>query len=429
MAIEYILLLERNPSPPVEFLAFLEQSAPDSTETDLVEALSFDNGCELIEAHSFENQAEIFIDYVDAAGSLALLQEQSVPDSTETDLSDGVQGMHSNDLSIALLGSLTLPPLPPTGLTAFPCDDAVILDWDDTPGATSYKVYRSLVSGSGYVIVASGVITSDYVDTTALNGIQYFYVVTAVGTSESFFSNEAAVIPNPPVPNAPTGLGAIPGLFQISLSWSPPPVTNPGYGYGYGTMYGGGCSNPADTYNLKRSLVSGGPYVTIQTGLIPTSFVDIGLTPGTPYYYVVSGVNDGGEGPDSAEASAVPLGPTVLPYPDPRTPFKVFAMYNFATEEITIEALLAAFPHKVHADVDAPAGITDLNGVIGQIPKPRVVFVFSMNDKPFDINPGGGFAGMFATVYFVALQQIGPAGLQVNCPAPSDLRIIVAGDP
>lgn len=116
-------------------------------------------------------------------------------------------------------------------------------------------------------------------------------------------------------------------------------------------------------------------------------------------------------------------------YTDPRTPFKVFAMYNFATEEITIEALLAAFPHKVHADVDAPVGITNLNGVIGQVPKPRVVFVFSMNDKPFDIDPGGGFCGMFATVYFVALQQIGAAGLRVNCPEPSDLRIIVAGDP
>lgn len=429
MAIEYILLLEKNPSPPTEFLALLEQDVPNSSDTDLAEASSFDNSVDLIESNSFENQSEIFIDYTDTTGGFLALLEQDVPNSTESDAIEATESLHSNDLSISLLGSLVLPPNPPTGLIAFPCNSEVVLDWDDTPGATSYKVYRSLVSGSGYVIVASGLPTSDYVDLTVTNGIQYFYVVTAVGASESFFSSEIAVTPNPPIPAAPTGLVATPGLFQIGLTWSAPPVTNPGYGFDYGTFYGGGCANPAATYKLKRSLVPGGPYTTIQTGIVPTSFVNLGLTPGVPYYYVVSGVNSGGEGPDSAEASAIPFGPLIFPYVNPRTPFEVIVMFDFQTEELSIDAILKAFPMKSYADVTAPPGLTNLTPIVGQVQKPRALLVWSKNQALFDINPGGGFAGVFASVYFLALQQTAPASLSINCVSEADLRIIVAGDP
>ena len=88
-----------------------------------------------------------------------------------------------------------------------------------------------------------------------------------------------------PPPAAPGGLAAAAvSASQINLTWNA--VTN------------------AAAYNVKRSATNGGPYVVIATGVIGISFTDSGLTGSTTYFYVVSGVNAGGEGANSAQASA-----------------------------------------------------------------------------------------------------------------------------
>lgn len=105
------------------------------------------------------------------------------------------------------------------------------------------------------------------------------------------------------VPSAPTGLAAKSGDKQIALSWT--------------------AANDATAYNVKRSTVTGGPYATLATGVITTSYTDFGLTNGTPYFYVVSGTNSLGEGPDSAEVSTTPQAPptpTPTPTPTPLPP-------------------------------------------------------------------------------------------------------------
>jgi len=75
----------------------------------------------------------------------------------------------------------------------------VHLDWADNGDADlhSYKVYRSTTSGGGYSVIASGLTTSAYTDTTVSNGATYFYVVTAVDTSggESAKSNQIRATP------------------------------------------------------------------------------------------------------------------------------------------------------------------------------------------------------------------------------------------
>jgi phospholipase C len=88
-----------------------------------------------------------------------------------------------------------------------------------------------------------------------------------------------------PPPAAPAGLTATGGNTQVTLNWT--------------------ASSGAISYNVKRSTVSGGPYTTIASPAI-TNFTDIGLVNNTPYYYVVSAVNAGGEGANSTEVSATP---------------------------------------------------------------------------------------------------------------------------
>jgi hypothetical protein len=62
----------------------------------------------------------------------------------------------------------------------------------------------------------------------------------------------------------------------------------------------------ATTYNVKRSTVSGGSYATVGN-VTTTSFVNTGLINGTPYYYVVTALNAGGETGISGQVSVTPV--------------------------------------------------------------------------------------------------------------------------
>jgi hypothetical protein len=86
------------------------------------------------------------------------------------------------------------------------------------------------------------------------------------------------------VPGAPTGLTAIAGNTQVLLNW---------------------VANGATSYKVKRAVTNGGPYALVGSPAANT-FTDSGLVNGTRYYYVVSGVNEAGEGLNSAEVNVVP---------------------------------------------------------------------------------------------------------------------------
>jgi hypothetical protein len=60
----------------------------------------------------------------------------------------------------------------------------------------------------------------------------------------------------------------------------------------------------ATGYNLKRSTNRGGPYTTIASGLTATSYSNTGLAASTAYYYTVSAVIGGIEGPDRPQVTA-----------------------------------------------------------------------------------------------------------------------------
>jgi hypothetical protein len=102
----------------------------------------------------------------------------------------------------------------------------------------------------------------------------------------------AAVSTTLAVPAAPTNLVATAANQLVTLSWSP--------------------SATATGYNVKRSTTSGGPYTNLVNSLTATNDSDSQVANGTTYYYVVSGVNLAGEGPNSAEVSATPKAPSYV---------------------------------------------------------------------------------------------------------------------
>jgi beta-glucanase (GH16 family) len=88
-----------------------------------------------------------------------------------------------------------------------------------------------------------------------------------------------------PRPGAPSGLAGNAGDAQVALSWSPV---------------------AGATYNVKRSLASGGPYVPLFSGLATTNCTDSAVTNGVTYYYVVAASVLGCESTNSALFSATP---------------------------------------------------------------------------------------------------------------------------
>ncbi len=101
--------------------------------------------------------------------------------------------------------------------------------------------------------------------------------------------------PPPPFPPVPPNIVSITATYgQVTLAWTP--------------VVG------ATSYNVKRSITSGGPYGNIAN-VTTTNYTDTTVFNGNTYYYVVSALNAGGESANSAEVSAtVPLPPV----PDPQ---------------------------------------------------------------------------------------------------------------
>ncbi|CAN5428733.1 hypothetical protein BH10PLA1_BH10PLA1_13860 [soil metagenome] len=104
-----------------------------------------------------------------------------------------------NDFAGVNATTLTLPP---SNVTAVQANNLVSLSWSTPTGAMSYNVYRGeTAGGESLTPMATGITATNWDDTTAVNGVTYFYTVTAVNLnstyvpalpSESAFSNEAS---------------------------------------------------------------------------------------------------------------------------------------------------------------------------------------------------------------------------------------------
>ena len=169
----------------------------------------------------------------------------------------------------------------------------------------------SLDTGSGYQIIVNNnryqgptAVTSSPINLLA--GQKYnikmeYYNGTAGATAQLLYNplnSGLIIIPQTqlyPVftvaPAAPTNLTAGGGDGVVNLNWT--------------------VSQYAATYNVLRATKTGGPYTTIATGIVPTSYADTTAKNGTTYYYVVQSVNNIATSGNSNEASATPAAAVV----------------------------------------------------------------------------------------------------------------------
>ena len=98
-------------------------------------------------------------------------------------------------------------------------------------------------------------------------------------------------------------------VFQVSPPTVPPSTVTglTATSVGGSVLLNWSTANNATGYFVKRSLVSGGPYTT-NGNPTANSFTDTTATNCTTYYYVVSGVNNIGEGTNSTEAAVTVVG-------------------------------------------------------------------------------------------------------------------------
>ena len=101
--------------------------------------------------------------------------------------SAGQQSADSNQAS-----ALTLPQAP-VNLTATAGNAQIALSWSASYNASSYNILRATTSGGPYVLIASGVTSTSFMDTKVTVGTTYYYVVQAVdATGPSAYSNQAS---------------------------------------------------------------------------------------------------------------------------------------------------------------------------------------------------------------------------------------------
>jgi len=133
---------------------------------------------------------------------------------------------------------------------------------------------RAVFNGLAQVIVQSVLHPGDMTLTATATGL----------ASTNITLTAAATLPPPP---APTGLVAVGGNAQVTVSWDIVPG--------------------ATTYNLWRATTSGGPFTLVADSLggVNLGYSDSSVTNLTTYYYVVS-ANGNGVGANSAQVSATP---------------------------------------------------------------------------------------------------------------------------
>ena len=183
-------------------------------------------------------------------------------------------------LNSAVVSVVTqFPPVPaaPDGLSAEAGDAQASLSWTASLEATSYNIKVSTSSGGPYTNLMN-VTGTDFVVTGLADGTSYYFVVSALDISGES-TNSTPVMATPVAFVA--GLTASVVNSQVQLQWQP--------------------HIGATGYNVKRASVSGGPYTTMASSIVNTSYADTAVDICQTYYYIVTLTMGGQESVPSTE--------------------------------------------------------------------------------------------------------------------------------
>ena len=189
-------------------------------------------------------------------------------------------------------------PAAPAGLSAMPLDMMAQLTWDDPSNNDTITNYKySTDDGVTFTAISgSGADTTGYTVTSLTNGVTYTFKVRAVNNSGDGPASTAATATPMPVPAAPTGLKAIGGNGQVTLSWDDPNDTGiTGYQYSTdgGTNYTAFALTDIDDINENTF-----------------GYTVTGLTNGVTHTLALRAVNAFGNGmPSTVTALMVPAAP------------------------------------------------------------------------------------------------------------------------
>jgi parallel beta-helix repeat protein len=203
---------------------------------------------------------------------------------------DGASGFVIVDaVRFALLVS---QPTAPTELTAQAGNQRADLSWASMPTASNFIIRRSLNSGGPFTVIGSSLLNA-FVDSTAANGTTYYYKVSAVNPGGE--SDDSVTVSATPACGSlvPEGLSVVASETnnQVTLEWNTPT---------------GAEASQIAFFKVKRSLAIGGPFSVLTNSTI-AKFVDVAVSAGSNYFYVVSAVNPCGiEGANSDVVAAKP---------------------------------------------------------------------------------------------------------------------------
>jgi beta-galactosidase len=224
------------------------------------------------EADKGSNQRSVFNGY-------AQVIVQSTNQTGSIVLGATASGLTSTNVTITAAATLPVPDAP-AGVVAAPGDGQATVSWDVTPGATGYNVRRSTSSGGSYTIISTNTAALGFVDTNVTILTTYYYVVTALNSSgESLNSAEVSASSDAFVTATASVINS-----QVQLNWN--------------------AHSGVTGYNVKRSLVSGGPYTTIASNLVTTTYTDAGAGTCQTYYYIVTMMVGSTESSPSTEVNA-----------------------------------------------------------------------------------------------------------------------------
>jgi hypothetical protein len=115
---------------------------------------------------------------------------------------ESANSVQASALPVAPTAAVTAPAAP-TGLAAAAGNAQASLTWSTSSGATSYRVKRATTSGGPYAQISTPT-SASYADTSLMNGMTYYYVVSALNSAgESANSGQASTLPVAPPPPAP----------------------------------------------------------------------------------------------------------------------------------------------------------------------------------------------------------------------------------